>query len=403
MTAMPRNPVPILLIAALAAGCATDRELTGAAAARSRGAGAPGPAAGEGGAAPLPAPSAPYDQFLDDARVLAKVNGKVITIAEVRHRIQDSYDRNLDQRDLLAVQVNKEVGNLVLQRLVIDEGTRVGIDVTDAEMEENEEWAKKAAKERGDTLELYLQNIGISRDEWSRIQRDRFLELRSRGYLTGRFPDRAYDVDRFRPSVETWVRPSEILAWGRRNRADIERPESVTLRFLYLLRIDFPDAERFEGVAGDLERRFRAGEASVAGLGRPFPGTGEGGLHPPVTRASRLRQEYLDWAFAPGRAAGDVSERFLTSGGLVVLRLEGRTEAGIPDVDEWGPRAFEEIQEGRRTLAWAEVRARLVEEGAVFPPAVRATLLDQIRSEAREARLRLEPPDEVRTAAVPVR
>lgn len=411
---MTIRPLPLLLAAALAAGCAGDRDLQGAAAARSKGAlvegDAPAAPATEGdGAAPRP-----YDPWLDDTRKLATVNGEVIPLGRVRHDMGPAYDQYLDRREVLAGFVTKKVRELVLRRLVVAEGKRVGLTVSEEDMDRDEEREARRAKAGGSTIEQMLRDFSMTRREWDETRREKILYFRAQYYLLGQFPDFAYATDRFRPSVEAWVSPAEIRAWGARHRADLDRPRTATVRILYLCAEDFAqpgdDADaawrRCTAALDALEERIRAGEpfAALADLGRRFPGAGEGGLYPPVTASSGdLKSQYREWAFSDERKEGDVSPRMKVPSGWVVLRLEKREDAASPDIEEWGPIARAEIEGRRRALAWAECQIRLLEDAVVAPAAMRADMLAELRAEARRIRRELDPASDDRTDAAPVR
>ncbi len=406
--------LPLLLAAAAsAAGCAVDRELRGAAAARARGGEVADPAPADPAAAPDAAaggPSRTYDPWLDDTLVRAKVNGQVITLGQIRHELGPSYEQYLDRREVLDGIVKKKVRDLVLRRVVAAEGKRVGVSVNDEDMERDEEREARRAAAAGSTIEQMIRDFGITRREWDENRRDKILFMRSQAYFLGMFPDVAYNADRFRPGVEAWVSPAEVRAWGERHRPVLDRPRTATVRILYLCAEDFapPGGGVEEGwrvcraaLDGFLER-LRAGEpfADLADLGRRFPGAGPGGLYPPVTSASGdLRSQYREWAFADERSEGDVSPPMKVPAGYVVLRLEKREDAASPDIEEWGPLAHAEIEGRRRALAWAECQARLLEEAAVSPAELRASILAELRAEARRLRRELDPPEDERTAA----
>jgi len=150
-----------------------------------------------------------------------------------------------------------------------------------------------------------------------------------------------------------------------------------------------------KAVEGFLER-VKAGEsfAAIADLGRRFPGAGPGGLYPAVTSTSGdLRSQYREWAFADERTEGEISAPMKVPAGYVVLRLEKREDAVKPDIEEWSPLARAEIEGRKRALAWAECQARLLEEAAVSPADLKASLLAELRAEARRLRRELEPPE----------
>jgi hypothetical protein len=280
------------------------------------------------------------------------VNGHVITLRQVRHRIGPAYERYLDRKQELAELRDKTLRDLVLRRLVVDESTRIGV-VPDAEdLERHEERERLEAKRRGSTLEQMFRDFGMTRREWEENAREEIFWQRGSWYLTGRFPPYAYHEDRYRPAVDTWVGPAEVVAWGERHAEELGAPTSLHLRIL-----DFR-ARAFGGAAasaGDALARARAAaEAAAARLaageaieevvrpgadGTPAPG---GGLVGPVLpdgsiAGGTLRKEYLPWAFAPERKVGEVSEPLAVGEGWVILRLEQRTGARLPDPEAWAP------------------------------------------------------------------
>jgi peptidyl-prolyl cis-trans isomerase SurA len=414
------KPTSLLIAAALAAGCASS-ELTGAAAARSRGAALPPPgpedaAAPAGEAAPA-APAVRRDPWLDDASVIARVNGEVLTLRHVRHRMGRAYDEFLDQRDQLAQLVQKETRGLVLERLVIAEAKRLGLTVSDEEMEEMEEAeAKQAAKSRT-TVAQTLLDIGITRREWEQGLRDRRLQARAYWFFTGLFPERFYSEEVYRPAVDAYVSPGEVRAWGEANRERLETPDQATLRVIDLRVTPHREAGATEEEAWRLcaaavdgvEARLRAGEefAAVAREVSAGPEREEGGLVGPIRPDGPVRAEFRDWAFRPGRKDGDVSERIRLPMGYVLLRMERREEARRPGIEEWGPGAREQLEGWKREAAWSRVQVRLLEEATVKPAAVKEAILASLREAVRKASAeipRVPPPGTApRTASAPVR
>jgi hypothetical protein len=415
----PRNmdtPARLLLLAALLGGCAADRTLKGAAAARSRGAGIEEAPAGAGAipsvpalpgsegagaeVAPRPRPRA-ADPWMDDALWLARVNGHVITLRQVRHRIGPAYEQSLDRKEALAELRDKTLREIVLRRLVADESTRIGV-VPDAEdMERYEERQRLEAKRRGSTLEQMFRDFGMTRREWEEKAREEIFWQMGTGYLTGRYPPYAYREDRYRPAVDPWVGPGEVVAWGERHAAELGAPASLHLRIL-----DFR-ARAFGGPAvagGDALARARAAAEAAAGRlaagepieevvkpgadGTPAPG---GGIVGPVLpdgsiTGGTLRKEYLPWAFAPERRVGDVSEPLAVGEGWVVLRLEQRTGARLPDPEAWAPAVSARLEEFRAAAAWEGVLLRLLEDAAIAPEELRRRLVDASRESLRRIR-----------------
>lgn len=395
-----RSALLPLLAAAAAAACSSPGELEGAAAARSRGASV---LAGEEAEAKPPGEaSRPADPWLDDARVLARVNGRVLTLREVRHAMGPAYDQYLDRREDLARFVQARVKDLVIRRLAIEEARRIGFTVDDEDLERETERAERAAAEAGTTLAQTIRDLGMTRREWDDRTRDDILFQRALYYFTGQFPGRFYDEDRFRPAVDFFVRPGEIRAYGEKHREElgILRPAQATLRVLDLRKDSFrgpgateEEAWRLCGRAVDaVEERLRAGE-SFADLARELsagPEAPTGGLVGPFLREGPLRAEYREWAFREGRAEGDVSQRLRLPSGYVLLYMERLEPERVRPIEEWAPEARERLLNLKKTIAWNEVQIALLEEAAVSPRDLRDGLLSGLRSSTRRVREELE-------------
>lgn len=394
-----------LAAALAAAACSSPDPLTGAAAARSRGAAVVDEAPAASGA-PAAAPSRPENPWLDETRDLARVNGQVITLREIRHSMGPAYDQYLDRTEELARFVRRKVLERLLRRIVVEEAKRIGISVDDEEIEKETERQEKRAAEAGSTLDRTIQDQGMTRREWDDDLRDDMLFFRARAYFTAMVPDRLYDriydADRFRPSVDPHATPEEVRAFGEAHAEDlgIRSPARATLRVLDLRWDAFrgpgvpeEEARRACGKAMDaVEERLRAGE-SFADVARELsrgPEAAEGGLLAPFGRDADLRQEYREWAFREGRKDGDLSARIPLSTGLVILRMEKLEAERVRPIEEWAPEARARILDVKRTLAWNDVQAALLEEASVQPAEVKSNLLAELRANSR--RLREELP-----------
>ena len=387
-----RDRVASVLIAcaALAAGCAGNPELEGAAAARSLGASVEGDPPVEAKPA---APSKPVNPWLDDATRIANVNGKVITIRQVRQKMGPSYEQYLDHPEDLARLVHARARDLVEQQVVVEEAKRVGLRVTDEDMEWDEEQQEKEAAKKGDTVDQYLHDVGMTRREWDENRRNDIYYGRARYYFTGAAPARFYAEDRFRPSVDTFVTTDEVRAFGEAHRSEIETPETATIRVIDLRRDSFREAGTDDeeawrrcGLAMDaVEERLRAGEpfADVARQVSEGPEASRGGLCDPFGREGSILSAYREWAFAGGRTEGEVSRRMRLPTGYILLRLEKHEAARSPSIEEWGPGVRASLLELKRRLAWAQVLVRLLGEASIAPAAFRDMLLEESRAAVR--------------------
>ena len=390
----------LLVLAALPAACAGPEPLTGAAAARSRGASLS--AEEEAAAAPPADSSRPADPWLDDARDLARVNGQIITLREVRQSMGRSFDDYLDRRDALAAFVNRKVQDLVVRRVVVEEVKRVGFIVSDEDMEQETAEREKQAARAGDTLAQNLRDMGMTRTEWNHRTKDEILFRRAFFFFTGQAPGKFYDEDRFRPAVDLYVGPVEVRRYAE-NHGDvlgIVRPAEATVRMIDLRNDTFrgpgvsaEEAARLCDRAMDaVEERLRAGEdfGILAKELSEGPEAKEGGLFGPFRADSPVRQEYRDWAFREGRADGNLSPRFRLPAGLLLLRLEHLEPARSRPIEEFAPEVRARLVDLKTTLAWNDVQIALLEQACVEPATIKTDLLGQLRANNRRVREELQ-------------
>jgi hypothetical protein len=403
-----RKTAPALLLALLASagGCASPAPPTGLAAARARG-------AGDGGAEPPPAaagaddapasPPAPVDQLLDFSRAVARVNGRTIVLREVRIQFGPSWENYLNRREDLLRLADERLRAIVLRRLLVAEAERIGLTLPEGVLEKEEERQRKAAEAEGTTLDQHARDMGTTRREMSQATAERLMADQARAFFTGYYPPHAYDADTFRPSVDFFVSPDEVRAWGRAHPDRVSVPASARLRLLDLRVDEFrrdgaSDAEARAACLAAAERardRARAGEG-FADLVRELShgyGREEGGLLPPMGPTGSERAEYRAWAFAPERKVGDVSDPIPLPSGAVVLYVEERSGGGTLPIAQWGPIAREELEGIKREIAWIEVRVRLVEEASIEPRELRDQILARLEEERRAAVSLLPPPE----------
>ena len=400
-----RRPAPVLVIAVLATagGCAGPPLPSGIAAARALGAGdgAEGPDA-DAPAGPLapPGPEHEVDPLLDFSRALARVNGEAIVLRQVRLEVGPEWEHLLDRRADLERLKEARLRDLVLRRLLVSEAKRIGLDVPEGAMEKAELDERRLAESRGTTLDQHARDYGTTRREMRENLREKILEYQARAYFTGQFPGNQYHEDFFRPSVDFFVSPAEIRAWPEKHPTSVEVPASARLRILDLRTDEF----RGEGVT-DAEARERCRAAAEAAraralAGEPFaelvrelshgPDREEGGLLPPMRSGGKERREFREWAFAPGRTPGEVSEPILHPHGALLLFLEEREDGGVRPIAEWGAVAGAALAEAKRQAAWSEVRIRLVEdatveEGPGEPRGLRDRILGWLDQQRRDA------------------
>ena len=410
--------VPGLAIAA-AAGCSAPAPPAGLAAALARGAdgGVESPAAPSDGApaSSTPAATREVDELLDYSRAVARVNGKTIVLREVRAEIGVSWEHYLDRRPDLIRLAEVRLRGIVVRRLLVAEANRIGLPVAEDELERAEAEQRKQAEAGGTTLDQHARDMGTTRREMAERLREGLLAQRAEWYFTGLFPPSQYNEDFFRPSVDLFVTPDEVRAWGRANPEKISFAPWARIRLLDLRADEFRSegGSESEARARCLAAAEKARDRALAGesfgdlvreLSQGF-GREDGGLLPPMRPTGSERPEYRAWAFAPDRKAGDVSAPIPLSSGAVVLYLEDRSEGGERPIAEWGAEARNELEAIKRMIAWTEVRIRLVEEASIEPRTLREQILAWLEEERRGAIEMLPRPAEPagRASAAPVR
>lgn len=340
---------------------------------------------GAGAAAP--------DPWFNDARWLARVSGRAITLREIKYRLGGTYDRLLADREQLRQLVDLKLQDLVVERLLEEEAKRVGIGVPEDVFEgEVAEWERQAAARRT-TLEQSIREQGRTRREWEQDLRSRLLVQRFIYLATGRYGDVPREF--YRLHVDPYVSPEEIRAYGERHPEESSVPEKAVVRMIDLRPDDFSEGGRLSedeaweacGKAMDrAEARVHSGEdfGKVAGEVSKGEGSDREGLLEPFDRRSQRPRAIVDWAFREDVKQGGLSPRVRLPSGYMLLRLESRTEAHRAPIEEWGAKARERLLGIRREIAFQGVVRRLVEAASIAPETLQKAILADCREQVRK-------------------
>ncbi len=263
-------------------------------------------------------------------RVVARVNGDIITLSEFEQRqvaaLQtarigpegvERYLRDNNQRILQEA---------IDEVLVIQRAGELGIKVRPEYLDEILEGIKKDNKiENDEQFQEQLRREGLSLDE---LRRNVSRSILKRQVLARELEPKAAVTD------------AEVAAEYEKNRAAWNRPASVTLREILV------GGDDGRARADELARRARAGEdfATLARQNSSSPSAGSGGELGRIARGE-LSRELEDAAFA--LPVGGVSDPIPSGGGWRVLKVEQKTEAGLIPFDEARRELSERLRQER--------------------------------------------------------
>jgi peptidyl-prolyl cis-trans isomerase SurA len=262
-------------------------------------------------------------------RVIARVNGDIVTLSEFEQRqvaaLQaarvgpDGAERYLRDNNQRILQ------EAIDELLVLQRAGELGIKVRPEYIDEVLEGIKKDNGITSDEqFREQLRREGLSLDE---LKRSVTRSILKRQVLARELEPRAAVTD------------AEVAAEYEKNRAAWQRPASVTLREIL---VSGPDArERAE----ELARQARAGEdfAALARAHSTSPSAQSGGELGRIARGE-LARDLEEAAFA--LPVGGISDP-IASGGWRLLKVEQKTEAGLASFEDARRELTERLRQER--------------------------------------------------------
>jgi len=288
----------------------------------------------------------PSPQLVSPDRVAARVNGSVITEAEVREEMETLYPSNTAhggiQPERLKELRSQALEELIVQELAYQQAVRTHALVPLPEV--RREYQRLRAKYGAGAFDRSLQTSGLTRQQYlKKLQRRLTLErlTKQRVYLPSR------------------VGPQELRAYYRQNLGKFQRPEQVRTR-LILAAVNAnasPEAERQAREKIDkVYQQLRAGK-DFATLAQQYSddfyrvkGGDVGWMH----RGS-MEPAFEKLAFS--LPVGQFSQPFRTPYGYNVMKVEGREPARLMKFEEVRERLKAELEDNRFTelrQAWVE-------------------------------------------------
>lgn len=275
-------------------------------------------------------------------RVIARVNGDIVTLSE------------FEQRQLAALQAAR-IGPEGVERFLRDNNQRILQEAID-ELLVLQRGGEIGLKVRPEFVDQMLEDIkkdnGITTDEQllEQLRREGLSLEELKRNVSHSILKRQVLARELEPRAA--VTDAEVAAEYEKNRAAWQRPASVTLREIL---VSGPEARER---ATDLARRARAGEdfATLARQNSSSSSAGSGGELGRIARGE-LSRELEDAAFA--LPVGDISDPIPSGGGWRVLKVEQKTEAGLIPFDEARRELSERLRQERLAAEYQKYIAGL--------------------------------------------
>jgi len=287
-------------------------------------------------------------------RVVATVNGDVITWSELRRAIE--FDKREQLRGLEGQERERAIrgyegavlNDLIDLRLQIQEAKRLGLDVSPSEVDSAIEDIERKYGLTHEELLRSLKSEGLTEDSYRRELAEQILLAK---------------VVNIEVRSKIAISEDEVEDYYKANR-NVYNKARVRLRQIFLKRPEDGSLEEVEERAMEVMRRIEAGE-DFARLAREFsegPAAQRGGDLGYIEKGSIIK-EVEKVAFS--LKVGEVSRPFWSSRGLHIIKVEDRVESRLDDVREEIKRVlfqrafqkrYEEWLNGLRKGAYIEIK-----------------------------------------------
>ncbi|MBK7976918.1 MAG: peptidylprolyl isomerase [Deltaproteobacteria bacterium] len=286
-------------------------------------------------------------------RIAATVGPEPILMSEVRRSAEIVAKASGNPQPIDDAMLGKELDGLIEREILRQHMRKVGISVSDAEVQDALEGMLGRSGVKPDQIDAMLDKQGLSKEEY----RDRIrAELERR---------RVVDVE-VRPRVV--VEEADIQKYYAEHKGELSVAERVHLRDIYLPYPPLASAEdKAEVMAKAKEIKASAvADPSIFGnLAKRFskgPGAEEGG-DLGVFERGKLRAELEEAAFALGE--GEIGGPVESGGGLHVLQVEEKLAGGAPPLDQVKSSIREKLLATALERTYRRWYERLLEEAHV--------------------------------------
>ncbi|GAB4543050.1 MAG: SurA N-terminal domain-containing protein [Thermodesulfovibrionia bacterium] len=254
-------------------------------------------------------------------RVVATVNGEVITWSELRRAIEFEEKGQLkglgfDERErVIKGRERSTLNDLIDIRLQLQEAKRRGLNVSHSEVNTAIEDIKKKYNLSDEEFLNSLKAEGLTEEGYRRELSEQILLAK---------------VINIEVRANIVVSDKEVEEYYKENEG-VYNKERVKIRQIFLKRPKDGSIEKVEKKAAEIMKRIQEGE-DFALLAKGFSEdtSAEAGGDIGYIERGRVLKEVEDVAFSLG--IGEVSKPFWSSKGLHIIKVEDRTEGGFEKV-----------------------------------------------------------------------
>lgn len=337
------------------------------------------PIAQELASSPVTTPSADALDPRSPSRVIAYVEGEVVTYREILQRVGPELSQLENAADKAKME-DRALTDLLRERLLYRAAVDAGVHATRDEIDEKRAKAVKELAKSGGTLEAWLHEHDMTRREFDETNRVRLIVEKFRRARIGHSNDPSVRV---RPSADTYVLPADVRKYYDSHLEKFRESAGARYRMLIVKTdLDAPDrtaaVAAARAVAETAVSRLQAGEDWS-------PVYRELNQAPPDPRqpdglALIERGKAADWIeeFAFNSPKGTVHlEAKGTS--FYVLLAEGARDERIIPFEEAAEDIRGQLQGLRVAMAFLEVELEVLDESSLQPEAMRAKLRETLR------------------------
>jgi len=328
---------------------------------------------------PVTAPPADAVDPRSPSRVIAYVEGEVVTYREILQRVGPELAQ-LESEQEKARMEDRALTGLLRERLLYRAAVDAGVHVTRDEIDERRANFVKQLARSGGTLEAWLHEHDMTRREFDETNRVQLIVDKYRRAAIGHSSDPSVRV---RPTTDTYVSPEEVRKYYDRHPAKFQVSAGARYRML-IVKTDLEAPDRAAAVAAaravaeSAVARLQGGEDWVPvyrelNQAPPDP-------HQPDGLNLIERGKAADWieefAFNSPKGAVHLEPKGTT---FYVLLAEGTRDEGIIPFEEAAPDVRRDLQQLRVAMAFLEVDLAVLDESSLQPEQMRAKLRETLR------------------------
>ncbi len=318
----------------------------------------------------VPATAATAANTLIVEEIIAKVNGDIILrsdydkfVDELRSEVERTPDATPEQKQTQLAKREKNVlRDLVDERLLVQKGKELGINVEGQVLRQRDDIMKRNELETVDEFEQWVsERTGMLAEDMMERMRENALSQSVLGQEVG---------------SRIVVRREEVEEYYQEHKDEFVRSEGVRLAEILISREAGRTDEEFDKEAREVHARVDRGEpfGEMASRFSDSEGSKENGGDIGIWRRGSLQKEIEDLVF--GKNPGHVTELIDVQRGKLILKVIDRYREGLAELEEveeqirnqlTAPRyspAIREYLTELRTRSYIEIRPGFVDAAA---------------------------------------